>query len=179
MVTLFNKWLVLALVPAVLYLGKSGAKSENQAPLPHPLHVSVTEINHNASDKTLEISCKLFTDDFEKVLAQNYKTKIDLINPTDRPAMEKIVNDYIHKHLSIKGDGKVLSFSALGFEKDNDAIYSYFQVDNMPSIKKIEVNNELMFDLFTDQINLMHVIVGGNRKSTKLNYPDKEAAFNY
>ena len=30
----------------------------------HPLHVSVIEINHNAADKTLEISCKIFTDDF-------------------------------------------------------------------------------------------------------------------
>ena len=27
---------------------------------------------------------------------------------------------------------------------------------------------------FTDQVNIIHVIVGGNRKSTKLNYPDKE-----
>jgi hypothetical protein len=43
----------------------------------HPFHVSVVEINHNETDKTLEISCKIFIDDFEKVLAQNYKVKVD------------------------------------------------------------------------------------------------------
>jgi hypothetical protein len=43
----------------------------------------VTEINHNAADQTLEISCKLFTDDFEKVLSKNYKVKADL---ADLPA---------------------------------------------------------------------------------------------
>ena len=84
------------------YNGNNG----NGARMVHPLHVSVTEINHNSTDKTLEISCKLFTDDFEKVLAQNYKTKVDLINPVDRPAMEKLVNDFVQKHLTIKADGK-------------------------------------------------------------------------
>ena len=33
----------------------------------HPIFVSVTEIEHNAKDKTLEISCKIFTDDLEKI----------------------------------------------------------------------------------------------------------------
>ena len=59
----------------------------------------------------------MFTDDFEKVLAQNYKTKVDLINPVDRPAMEKLVNDFIQKHLAIKADGKPVQLSYLGFEK--------------------------------------------------------------
>ena len=34
----------------------------------HPFYVSVTEINHNAADKTLEISCKMFTEDLEEIL---------------------------------------------------------------------------------------------------------------
>ena len=190
MVTWFNKWLFIFLVPASLYAGK---KINQDKPLSqpeekvsllseeaaHPLHVSVTEINHNAADKTLEISCKLFTDDFEKVLAQNYKTKIDLINPPDRAAMEKLINDFIHKHLFVKVDGKPVQLSYLGFEKDNDAIYSYLQADNIGTVKKIEVTNNILHELYTDEINLMHVTVGGKRKSTKLDYPDKEAVFNF
>ena len=35
---------------------------------PHPLYISVTEINHNSKDKILEVSCKIFTNDFETVL---------------------------------------------------------------------------------------------------------------
>ena len=76
----------------------------------HPFHVSVMEINHNATDKTLEISCKIFTDDFEKVLAQNYKTKVDLINPPDRKAMDSVVKKYIFSHLSVSVDGKPGNF---------------------------------------------------------------------
>jgi hypothetical protein len=157
--------------------------SKNEAPVPanavHPIHLSVTEINHNAGEKTLEISCKIFTDDFERVLAQNYKTKVDLTNPPDKAAMEKLVNDYVQKHLSIKADGKPVAFTALGFEKDQDVVYSYFQVDNIASVKSIGLTNTLMYDLFEDQISLIHVTVGGKRKSGKLDYPAKETSFSF
>ena len=183
----FNKWSFIFLIPACLYMGEN---ANNEKLLfhktfmltgeeAHPLHVSVTEINHNATDKTLEISCKLFTDDFEKVLSQNYKTKIDLINPLDRSAMEKLVNDFIQKHLSIKTDSKPLQLVYLGYEKDNDAIYSYFQVDNIGAVKKMEITNNILHELFTDQINLMHIIVGGKRKSMKLDYPETKATVSF
>lgn len=174
MVTWFNKWLLLVLVPLFSF----NSPAVNDAV--HPLHVSVTEVNHNTTDKTLEISCKLFTDDFEKILGLTYKTKVDLINPADRPAMEKLVNDYIHKHLQIKVDGKPVAFNFIGYEKDNDAIYSYYQVDNISSMKQLGLVNNILHEMFTDQINLIHTTVAGaNRKSTKLNYPDKEASFSY
>ena len=184
MVTLFNRWLIILLYPALLYMPASSngnissSVSANRSFM-HPLHVSVTEINHNAADKTLEISCKLFTDDFEKVLGQNYKTSVDLINPPDRAAMEKLVSQFIRQHLVLKIDDKLVQLAYLGYERDNDAIYSYFQVENLPAVKKIGVTNSIMYELFTDQINLMHVSVGGKRKSTKLDYPEKETVFSF
>jgi len=165
MASSFYKWLLIPILGILL----------SSAGLPglHPFHVSVVEINHNAADKTLEISCKIFTDDFEKVLAQNYKTKIDLTNPpaADRKAMDSVVKKYIFSHLAISVDGKPGTLSYLGFEKDAEAVYSYVQVDNVPSVKKVELTNKLMHDMFTDQVNIIHVIVKGERKSTKLDYP--------
>ena len=43
----------------------------------HPFYVSVTEINQNLKEKTLEISCKLFAEDFETTLNKDYKTTVD------------------------------------------------------------------------------------------------------
>jgi len=181
MVTLLNKWFFILLIPAGLYIGE---RIHEEKPLfterffnsLHPIHVSVTEINHNAADKTLEISVRIFTDDFEKVLAQNYKTRVDLINP-DKKAMDKLVSDYIKTNLTIRADSKPVNFSYLGFEKEDEVINSYLQVDNITTVTKIELVDKLMHDLFTDQTNLIHVTVGGKRKSMKLDYPDKEAVF--
>lgn len=159
------KWLFLPLT-CLLLAGK---------PAPHPFHVSVIEVNHNAVDKTLEISCKIFTDDFEKILAKNYKTKVDLINPKDKAPMDSLVKKYIFSHLSISANGKPVSFNYIGFENDKEAAYGYIEVENVPILNKINISANLMYDQFEDQVIIMHVIVDGNRKSTKLNFPDTEA----
>jgi len=145
----------------------------------HPYYISVVEVNHNATDKTLEISCKIFTNDFEKTLEKNYKSKVDLVNPKDKAAMDKLVNDYITKHLSFKADDKAVSFSYLGFEKQDEAIYSYFQVDNIAGVKKIDVTNSILHDFSDQQINIIHCTVGGKRQSTKLDYPNVQASFQF
>jgi len=171
MASTFYKWLLIPFLGILM--------SSAGLPGSHPFHVSVVEINHNATDKTLEISCKIFTDDFEKVLAQNYKTKVDLTNPPDKKAMDSLVKKYIFSHLTVSVDGKPGALSYLGFEKDAEAVYSYVQVDNVVSVKKVELMNKLMHDMFTDQVNIVHVIVKGERKSTKLDYPATAAKIEF
>src|SRR5688572_24539026 len=128
-----NKWLFFSLSLFFFYTGgkiphskieSSKSKIENGQPsgwsisdprgsdarTPHPFHVSVVEINYNASDRIFEISCKIFTDDFEKVLTRNYHTRVDLINPHDKKIVDTLVKKYIASHLSITADGKPVSY---------------------------------------------------------------------
>lgn len=166
------KWLIIPLLFISFFAG-SPERS-------HPFHVSVTEVNHNTADKTLEITCKIFTDDFEKILGRNYKVKVDLINPPDKTKMDSLVKKYILSHLDIKANGNLVKLNYLGFEHESEAVYSYIEVQHVPLVKKISINNSLMYDLFDDQVGIIHVtIAGGNRKSTKLNYPDSLAEFSY
>jgi hypothetical protein len=165
------KWLLLPF----LALGLT-ASAPNTV---HPFHVSVTEINHNASEKSLEISCKLFTDDFEKILAKNYNTKVDLINPPDKSKMDSLVKQYVLSHLKIKANGRLLTMNYLGYEHEVEAAYSYIEVMNVPSVSKLEITNTLLYDMFDDQLGIMHVTVGGNRKSNKLNYPNQEITVSF
>lgn len=142
----------------------------------HPLYISVTEINYNAEDKNLEISCKIFTDDFENALTAIHNSKIDLTAPKDKAVADKWVQDYIKNNLQLKLDGKAVTLEFVGYEKETDAVWSYFQVSNTTKAPKtVDIHNSLLYDAYEKQINLMHLSVGGTRKSTRLNYPDKEA----
>lgn len=145
----------------------------------HPFYVSVVEINHNAADKTLEISCKIFTDDFEKTLAAKYKTSVDLSNPKDRTAVEKQISDYISDHLSLIADNKPVNFHYLGYEISEEAAWCYLQVDNITSIKNLDIVNKILHDYTDKQVNIMHITVNGGRKSTKLDYPNNSASFSF
>lgn len=146
---------------------------------PHPFFISVTEITHNKADKTLEISCKLFFDDFEKVLSAKNKTAVDLTNPKDKKAVDKMVADYLQQHLKLKIDGRPVVLTVLGYEKEREAAWCYLQVDNIVSVKKIEVFNDIFYADYATEVNLIHAIVGGERKSTRLNNPNTNAVFEF
>ena len=145
----------------------------------HPIYVSVVEIEHNAKAKTLEVSCKLFTDDFEKALRATYKTSVDLINPKDKPAMDKLVNDYVQKHFKITVNNKPVVLTYVGYEREEEGIYSYYEAANIPGVKDIVVVNNLLYEYKPEQMGLIHITVNGNRKSTKLNNPNDKAVVNF
>jgi hypothetical protein len=176
MVILLYKWLLLAST----IVGAGAPATVKRADARHPLYISVTEMNYNATDKNLEISCKIFTDDFEKTLANSYKAKVDLTKPADKNEADRMVKEYVKSHLLLKIDNKAVPLEFVGFEKENDAVWSYFEVQHISvAPKKIDIVNSILYDTYDKQINLMHVSVGGNRKSYRLNYPDKEAGFQF
>lgn len=145
----------------------------------HPIYVSVAEIDYNSKEKTLEISCKLFTDDFEKALRAEYKTHVDLINPTNKAAMDKLVNDYVQKHFTISLDGKPVILKYLGYEQVEEGIYSYYEAANISQPKNVAIFNNLLYAYHEQQMGLMHVTINGARKSTKLNNPDSRAVISF
>lgn len=145
----------------------------------HPIFVSVTEIEYNASDKTLEISCKIFTDDLEKVLRTAYKTNVDLIHPTNKAAMDKLVNDYVQKHLKLTVDGKAIAMKYIGYEVIEEGVYSYYEAEGISQVKNMSIFNNLLYEHTPEQMGLMHITVNGNRKSTKLNNPESKASVNF
>jgi hypothetical protein len=145
----------------------------------HPLYITVTEINHNAKDKTLEISCKAFTNDLETVLEKMAKTKVDLAVAADKKATDQLIGAYVEKHLQLKCDGKPVQMHFIGSEKEADGTWSYFQVNDIAAVKRIDVVNNLLYDGFEQEINIMHVTVGGERKSFRLDYPVAAASFQF
>ncbi|HZE86551.1 MAG TPA: DUF6702 family protein [Puia sp.] len=145
----------------------------------HPLYITVTEITHNAKERTLEISCKVFTNDFETVLGKLTTAKVDLTTPKDKKVTDKLIADYVMKYLLLKIDGKPVALHFVGSENQQEATWSYYQVNDIPSLKKMEITNSLLYDGFDQEINIMHVTVGGERKSNRLNYPDVSAVVEF
>ncbi len=145
----------------------------------HPLYISVTEINHNPKDKILEISCKIFTNDFEAVLEKTAGAKVDLSSVKDKAASDKLIAGYVERHLRLKVDGKPVLLHFVGSENEEDGTWSYFQVNDLPTVKRIDVVNELLYDGFPQQINIMHVTVGGQRQSTRVDCPAANASFQF
>ncbi|MDN3587316.1 hypothetical protein QWY86_11595 [Pedobacter aquatilis] len=145
----------------------------------HPLHVSTTEVSFNQKDKTLEVSCRIFSDDFESILAKTYKQKTDLVNPALKNQMDALVKKYLQNHLVIKANGKPVSINYIGFEIDHEATIIYLEVEKISTVKTLEVNSSILYDLFDDQMSIVHLVKGATRKSGKILYPDKTFSANF
>ncbi|GGE59463.1 hypothetical protein EV200_103506 [Pedobacter psychrotolerans] len=149
------------------------------AGLKHPLHVSTTEVSFNAKEKSLEVSCRIFTDDFESILVKLYKQKTDLSEPAMKAKMDEIVKKYLMSHLQIKVNGKPTVLKYIGFEIDHEATNIYLEVDKASSFKAAEVTSTILYDQFDDQMSIVHLVNGKVRKSSKILFPDKTFATNF
>lgn len=168
-----NKWLLLSLFPLMTL------RNGGNVPVFHPFHLSTTEINHNASDQTLEISCRIFTDDFESALVKQFGGRADFSNAALKSRMDTLVKNYIISHLQLKVENKNVGLSYVGWEQDHEAIEAYFQVSGIKTMHRLDAVNTLLHNVFTDQMNIMHVIEAGKRKSEKLDYPTAAVTFNF
>ena len=175
------KWLAVSLltfsVPAPA--GSETAAQTVFAEVRHPFYVSVTEITHNRETRSIEITCKIFADDLEDILKKNYKSTVDLTAQGQQAQNNRLISDYFTHHLSLAADGKPVKLSYVGFEKERESAYCYFEVPNVSTLKSLKVFNSILQDLTSEQINIMHVSVNGTRKSYKLDYPHKDAFFTF
>src|SRR4051812_33653256 len=112
----------------------------------HPFYISMTEINYNNKSKELEFSVRIFTDDFEKTLRKNCNCKVDLLTASDKKAMEKIVSDYVLKHLQMRVDGQPKSLEFVGYQQEEESTWSYFVIKNINQVKRMDINNTLLYD---------------------------------
>jgi len=133
----------------------------------HKFYVSVTNIFYSEKDQALQITSRIFIDDFEQVLLERYGMETQLA--TDSEAA--LANDYIEKYLKTKFllfiDGEQRQYNFLGKKYDNDIMICYLEVPqvDIDIIKSIEVQNELLTDLFDEQQNVVHFKIKGKKKS--------------
>ncbi len=146
----------------------------------HPFYISMTDVNYNDKSDELEISVRIFTDDFENTLRkQHSNVVIDIEHPAKQTEMNAFVNDYIQKHLSFMVNGKPVVMGFAGYEKENESIWTYFTVKDISLLQKLSVSNTLLHDYNEGQINIIHVKANGSEKETKLDYPEKDARFSF
>jgi len=163
---IFSKLLLVLLLP-FSFFSKEEVKK-------HPFHVSNTEVSLNAKSKSLEITCRIFTDDFENVLTNRFKSKMDLYAKSQEKEMNAFVKSYLEANLKFVIDGKAVKYNYLGFENDHEATNVYLEIGNSTSFKMLSVTNSILYDLFDDQMNILHVEKNGNRKSTKASFPERK-----
>lgn len=139
----------------------------------HPYHVGSVEINYNAKTKTFEISAKFFLDDLENSLNAKYSKTLHFGEEKSKAGLDQALENYFAEYFKLKSNNKFLKINYLGFEEDKESVNVYLESEATEMPKKVETAVSLLYSFFDDQMNIVHIIVNGERKSSKLNYPNR------
>ena len=128
----------------------------------HPLHVSVTEADYSAKNKSIQITSRIFIDDLElSIKNQNHLESLDLLEPKNGMTTDQLVQAYLQEHIRIRLDGKLAKIKYLTHEVEDPALLCYLEIENVKKFKIIEITNSLIQETHDDQSNLFHVTYKG------------------
>ena len=159
------KILWLFLIPVVFLFSFTKAK--------HPYHVGSVEINYNTNSKSFEITGRFFLDDLENGLSKKYGGAFHFNDEKYKAKLNDALQKYCAEYFKLKGDGKFLKINYVGYEEDSESVNVYLESESVPVPKKVEAAVSFLYNLFDDQINIVHIIIQGKRESEKLTYPNR------
>ncbi len=139
----------------------------------HPYHVGSMEIKYNIESKTFEITGRFFLDDLENAVSKKQGKPLHFNDPKFKAQMKPAVEAYCTEHLRLKVNNQFVKVKFVGYEEDKESVDIFLETEVVADPKKVEVSMSFLYNYFDDQINIIHVIVDGDRKSEKLTYPTR------
>ena len=141
----------------------------------HPVHLSVTNIEYNKSEKRIDISIRLFKDDFETILANNNDQEINLNKKNENKNTNLFITKYITDNLKFKINGNHIKERKFIFKErrmEDITMWLTFEIKFKNVINTIEITNTLMTDLYRDQKNML--IFTYNNKQSAIEFTRKK-----
>lgn len=145
----------------------------------HKFYVSITQIDFIKDQEAVQITMRIFVDDFEKLLRKRYDESITLNVTDNEENIDTYISKYLNSKLEIKINDDIQYFKYLGKEYDNDIVYCYLEIENISKIDAIEIKNQLLFDEFEEQENIIKTKINGQHKSFILTAQKDHRRFSY
>lgn len=139
----------------------------------HPYHVGSLEFNYNQKTKTFEISGKFFLDDMENALNKKHPKNLKFQDAKVKATIDEAMKNYCAEYVKLKVNNQFVKINYLGFEEYSESVDFYLESAVVEHPKKVETSISMLYNLFDDQMNIVHIIVNGKRKSEKLTFPNR------
>ncbi|AUP78406.1 DUF6702 family protein [Flavivirga eckloniae] len=131
----------------------------------HKYYISVTQINFVEEKQSVQITTRVFIDDFENLLRERYDESITLAIGDEPKTIETYIGKYLKESIKIKINNEETALTFIGKEYDQDIMRCYLEIEDVKSIESFEVSNKVLFDLFKEQQNIIKTKINSKQKS--------------
>jgi hypothetical protein len=145
----------------------------------HKFYVSIFKIEHAREKQMLQITSRIFVDDLNNVLEKKYKHKFHLGEKTEISEETALMSKYLAGNFTIEVNGKAKPIQYLGSEMENNVLICYFRITGIPKVSSLHVTNKILFDLVTEQQNIIQTTVNGKKSSLLLTTDNPDGTITY
>jgi len=145
----------------------------------HKYYLSLTDIEYNEKQKSLQIIINVFMDDIELALNNDYNIDLQLTTKKELQNSDEYFEKYLNEKLKFKTNSKQLKFNFLGKEYEGDLVYFYLEIEDVAVPTSLEVSNKILVKHFSDQQNVVKMKVGKKRRSKILNKKEDNAILEF
>jgi hypothetical protein len=146
----------------------------------HKFYLSLTQIDYVATQKSLQIVTRIFTDDLE--FALNQRAQIDTLElNTERTPknIDKLYADYLRKKLQFKVNNTVREFDYIGSEYSDGMVLFYLEIPKIDSLQQLEVRNQILISSISEQENIVKTKIYKRHKTTLFDSENTVALINF
>ncbi|MFS4449249.1 DUF6702 family protein [Maribacter sp. 2307UL18-2] len=133
----------------------------------HKFYVSVTNVGYSEKEDALQITSRVFIDDMDAVMKERYDIYTELDTERESPLAEEYLEKYLRTKFVVEVNGEPRTYDYIGKKYDNDVVIFYLEIPQLkyPEVSSIQIQNEMLTDLFDDQQNIVHFKIDGKKKS--------------
>lgn len=169
----------LSIIALALVCAETVSVSYSPLPIPHKIHVSVTNIEFSQPKQMVEIVIRVFTDDLENALSRRTKQAVKIDPATankDRQFIESAMA-YLRGNFELKNKaGRLVALYWNGIEAQPgpqaDMMWIFIKGRMPGGLDGAQMRNKIFCELFDDQVNIVNAKHQG--KQTGLMFESKD-----
>ena len=132
---------------------------------PHKYYVSITQVEYVQEKESVQIIIQMFTEDLEKLIHERYDKEVVLNTQTIEKKIDNYIDLYLSKKVQFKINNQPTEFKFVGKEYEDDLIFCYLEILNVPNISQFEASNYALFEMFEQQQNIIKTNINNQNDS--------------
>ncbi len=134
----------------------------NESASAHPLHTSLAELVVDQKTGAVQLSLRVFVDDFTKA-AIAFQQKQKSVRPPSTALQSPLVLYATAGFALTDSRGRRVAFTSCGGKRVGDLMWLCFRGQMTPATGGFRVASQVMFDTFRDQINIVQATYGSRK----------------
>jgi len=145
----------------------------------HKYYLSLTQIEYNKDQDSLEVIINVFMDDIEFAINKEYSVDLRLTTKQELEDVDSYFQKYLRKNLRFLVNKELVNYNFIGKEYEGDLVYFYLEVNVSDSPVSLEVYNTILVTYFEQQQNIIKFKNGSDRQSKILSKNTNKALLKF